>query len=325
MQSLKIGIIGIGRQGSIHLEYLQQSPYFELVGCYDRNAEKLSRIQEDYGVNVFVNLDELLDAVDVVNISTPPGSHYYYAEKALRKSKHVFIESPITEDLVEAERIVELSREANVIVQIGHVERFNPVFTTVKQLNPQPLIIQTNRVGIINPKKNQTSVVYELMIQDIDLVLNLVKANIKYIHATGVAVMSMILDTIHARIEFDNGCVAQLNASRSTTQRSRTMDLLENGRKISLDFIKRTAECTSIEDEHVHGSIATNVKGEKKYIIQQLITSTEYDALKKQMDSFAFSIYEQTKPEVAVEHGYKALEVASIILEKVKKWEIPAE
>lgn len=321
MHSLKIGIIGIGRQGSIHLEYLQQSPYFELVGCYDQNAEKLIRIQEDYAVDVFENLDELLDAVEVVTIATPAGSHYFYAEKALRKSKHVFIESPITEDLVEAERIVELSREANVKVQIGHIERFNPVYTSVKQLQPHPHIIQTNRIGIFDARKTQTSVVYELMIQDIDLVLNLVKANIKYIHATGVAVMSPIPDTIHARIEFDNGCVAQLNASRSTSLRSRTMDILENGRKISLDFIKRTAECTSIENESVHGAIPVDIKGEKKYIVQQLITTTEYDALRKQMDSFAFSVFEQTKPEVSVEHGYKALEVASIILRKVKKWE----
>lgn len=320
MQSFRIGIIGIGRQGSIHLEYLQQSPYFELIGCFDQNAEKLKRIQEDYAVSVFENLDELLDAVDVVCIATPASSHYYYAEKSLRKSKHVFIESPVTEDLVEAERIVELSREANVIVQIGHIERFNPVFSTVKELNPQPQIIQTNRVGIFNPKKAQVSVVYEMMIQDIDLVLNLVKANIKYIHASGVAVMSPVPDTIHARIEFDNGCVAQLNASRSTLQRSKTMDLIENGRKISIDFIKRTAECISVEDEHVHGSIATDVKGEKKYIIQQLITSTEYDALKKQMDSFAIAISELKKPDVTVEHGFKALEVASIILNKVQKW-----
>lgn len=322
MQMLKIGIIGIGRQGSIHLEYLQNSNLFELLGCYDKNVEKLQRIQEDYNVSVFDNIEDLLDAVDIVCIATPAHSHYYYAEKALKKSKHVFIESPISEDLVESQRIIELSREANVKVQIGHIDRFNPVFRKLKEMLPQPQIIETYRTGIVNPKKDQTSVVFELMIHDIDLVLNLVKANIKYIHATGVAVMSNIPDTVHARIEFDNGCVAQLNASRSTSQRSRNIHLLENGRKISLDLIKRNIESITLEDENVHGAIPTEIKGEKKYIVQKLVTTSEYDSMKKQMESFALSIYENTIPEVCVEHGNKALEVANIILEKVNKWEL---
>lgn len=322
MQSLKIGIIGIGRQGSLQLEYLQTSPFYDLIGCFDQNKEKLHRIQEDYGVPVFEDLDALIDAVEVVCISTPATSHYYYAEKALKKSKHVFIESPISEDQVESQRIIELSREANVKVQIGHIDRFNPVFRKLKEMDPQPQIIESYRTGIVNSKKNQTSVIFELMIHDIDLVLNLVKANIKYIHAKGVAVMSDLPDTIQARIEFDNGCVAQLHASRSTSQRTRSLHIIETGRKISLDLIKRNIDCICIEDENSHGAIPTIIKGEKKYIAQKLITTSEYDSMKKQMESFAQSIFENTIPEVCVEHGNKALEVANIILEKVNKWEL---
>ncbi|HUH75558.1 MAG TPA: Gfo/Idh/MocA family oxidoreductase [Chitinophagales bacterium] len=322
MQALKIGLIGIGRHGSIHLEYLQQSSNFELIGCFDHNSEKLQRIEEDYGVKIFENLDELIDAVDVIDIVTPANTHYYYAEKALKKSKHVFIESPITEDIIEAQQIIELSREANVKVQIGHIERFNPVFISVKKLEPVPQIIETHRIGLFDLKKAHHSVLFELMIQDIDLILNLVKANIKYIHANGVAILSQYIDTITARIEFDNGCVAVLNASKSITNKKREMKLFEEGRYFHLDFIKRNAEYVSIEDEMTHGAIPTQIDEERKYITTELIANTEYDSLKMQMDSFADAIINNTHPEVSVEHGYKALEVAHIISEKIRKREL---
>lgn len=319
MQALKIGLIGVGRHGSIHLEYLQQSPHFKLVGCFDHNKEKLQRIKEDYSVKTYENIEELIDKVDVIDIVTPSHTHYYYAEKALKKSKHVFIESPITEDVIEAQQIIELSREANVIVQIGHIDRFNPVFTSIKNLNPTPQIIETNRVGLFDLKKAHQSVLFDLMIQDIDLVLNLVKANIKYIHANGIALLSQYVDTITARIEFDNGCVAILNASKSITNKKREMKLYEEGRFFHLDFIKRNAEYISIENETCHGAILTEMDGEKKYIVSQLIANTEYDALKMELDSFAEAILNNSVPEVSVEHGYKALEVANIIHEKIKK------
>lgn len=319
MQALKIGLIGIGRLGSIHLEYLQQSSNFELIGCFDHNADKLQRIEEDYAVKIYENLDELIDAVEVIVIVTPANSHYYYAEKALKKSKHVFIESPITEDIIEAQQIIELSREANVKVQIGHIERFNPVFISIKYLQPAPKIIETHRVGLFDLKKAHNSVLFEIMIQDIDLILNLVKANIKYIHANGVAILSQYIDTITARIEFDNGCVANLNASRSISNKKRIMKLYEDGRSFHIDFIKRNAEYVSIEDEMSHGAILTEIEDEKKYVNTQLIANTEYDSLKMQMDSFADAIINNTHPEVSAEHGYKALEVAHIICEKIKK------
>lgn len=322
MQALKIGLIGVGRQGSIHLEYLQQSPHFELFGCFDHNQEKLQRIKEDYAVKIYENLDELMNDVDVIDIVTPSHSHYFYAEKALKKSKHVFIESPITEDIIEAQQIIELSREANVIVQIGHIERFNPVFTSIKKFEPHPQIIETHRVGLFDIKKAHNSVLFDLMIQDIDLVLNLVRGNIKYIHANGVALLSQYIDTITARIEFDNGCVAILNANKSINNKKREMKLHEEGRFFHLDFIKRNAEYISIQDEMSHGAVVTKIEGKKKYIVSQLISNTEYDALKMELDCFAESIFENTTPIVSVEHGYKALEVANIIMEKIRKQDI---
>jgi len=319
MQRLRVGLIGVGRQGSIHLEQLTQSSYYEFIGCYDNNTDKLSRIADEYQVRSFPDADSLIASVDVVSIATPASSHYCYAEKALRKSKHVFIENPITEDIVEAERIVELAREADVKVQIGHIERFNPVFRAIRNLDPQPMFIEAQRIAPFDGKRIRNSVVLDLMIHDIDLVLNLVKANIKYIHASGVSVFSPLADIVNARIEFDNGCVASLTASRASLNKMRRMQLFESSFYYSMDFIKREAEHVYIEEQAIHGGIPVILDNEKKYVTSTLVEATEYDALKMQLESFALSITENNRPEVTVDHGYKALDVANIIIQKVNR------
>lgn len=319
MQLLKVGIIGIGRQGSIHLEYFKNSSHFELIGCYDKDVEKLKRIQEDYNVPIFDNLEELIDSVDVIDIVTPASAHFRYAKKVLLKSKHLFIQGPITEDLSEAKLLVELAREANIKVQIGHIERFNPIFTHIKSFNPQPLLIETHRIAMFNSKKLTEHSVYSLVINDIDLILNLVKANIKYIHASGVTILGQYTDTIFARIEFDNGCVAHLNAGYSISHKQRTMTMYEHNKKYEIDFIKQKADYTYIDNQSSMGAIPTIIDGEKNYITFQPISPEEYDMLKNQMDNFALSILNDEKPIVNIDHGYKALEVTSIIMEKIKK------
>ncbi|MCO5233967.1 MAG: Gfo/Idh/MocA family oxidoreductase [Chitinophagales bacterium] len=319
MQRLKVGIIGIGRQGSIHLEYFNNSSFFELIGCYDKDIEKLKRIQEDYNVPIYQDFEELINHVDVIDIVTPANSHFRYAKKVLLKSKHLFIQGPITEDISEAKLLTELAREANIKVQIGHIERFNPIFTHIQSFSTNPLLIETHRIAMFNSKKLTEFSVFQLIINDIDLILNLVNANIKYIHASGVTILGQYTDTIFARIEFDNGCVAHLNAGYSISHKQRTMTMYEHHKKYEIDFIKQKADYTYIDSQTSTGAIPTIINEEKKFITFQPISPQEYDTLKYQMDSFAHAIINDEKPIVNIDHGYKALEITSIIMEKIKK------
>lgn len=319
MQPLKTGLVGLGRLGSVHLEHLQQSPYFELTGCYDSNPAQMERISEDYQVKCFKSAEELLDAVDVIDIVTPAKTHYYYAEKAIRRSKHVFIEKPMTEDLVEAEQIVALAREANVKVQIGHIERFNPVMRALKSLRPEPLFIEAHRLAPFDPRGTDVSVVLDLMIHDIDLVLSMVKANIKNISANGVAVISKEPDIANARIEFDNGCVANLTASRISMQKMRKLRFFQKDAYLSLDFLKREAEYITLDDEQGPNGILLEHDGLSRFVHARQLEITETDALREELESFAKSIIHNQAPEVSAADGLKALEVAYKVMQKIQR------
>lgn len=319
MHRLKIGLIGLGRLGSVHLEHLLQSSYFELVGCFDNNPAQMVRIAEDYAVTCFKSADALMDAVDAVDIVTPASTHYYYAEKALRRSRHVFIEKPMTENLVEAEQIVALAREANVKVQIGHIERFNPVMKAVKALNPEPMFIEAHRLAPFDPRGTDVSVVLDLMIHDIDLVLSLVKANIRSISANGVAVISREPDIANARIAFDNGCVANLTASRVSMQKMRKLRFFQKNAYMSLDFLKREAEYITLDDDQGNNGIMLEYEGQTKYVHASQLEVVEYDALKEELESFAKAVLQNTTPVVSALDGYNALDVAFQVMKKIQR------
>ncbi|MCO5248206.1 MAG: Gfo/Idh/MocA family oxidoreductase [Chitinophagales bacterium] len=321
MQTLKAAIIGIGRHGSIHLDYFQRTSYFDLVGCFDQDEDKLKRVHDDYSVAIFDHADELIDLAEVVVICTPAKFHHYYAEKAIKKGKHVFIESPITLDLEEAEHILELSNEANVKVQIGHIDRFNPVFAEAQNMDLHPIIIESNRAGIVNQKRISKSVIFELMIHDIDLILSLVHTNIKKIEARGATIMSEQADDIFAQISFDNGTIALLHAYRTHEQRIKKLNITENSRRLSLDLIKRNFDYTTLSNKPIHNAKAIVIHGKKKYITQQFITTVEYNSFSKQMESFALAIIENHEPKVSAEDGYKALKIAHEILLKSQRWD----
>jgi len=319
MQRLKAGLIGVGRLGSVHLEHLLQSPHFDLIGCYDNNPLQIARIAEDYPVNCFENVDQLIAACDVIDIVTPASTHYYYAEKALRQSKHVFIEKPITEDLIEAERIVELAREASSKVQVGHIERFNPVYKAAQQFMMEPMFIEAHRLAPFDPRGTDVSVVLDLMIHDIDLVLNMVKANIKNISANGVAVISREPDIANARIEFDNGCVANITASRVSMQKMRKLRLFQKNAYMSLDFLQREAEYITLEDEASFPSIPLQLNDTVKYVHARQLPVENYDAIRAELDAFAMAIVQQTPTVVSAEDAYLAMDVAYKIMGKIRK------
>jgi predicted dehydrogenase len=316
---IKIGIIGIGRLGAQHLEKLLNSDYFKVVGCFDADSAKLQRIEEDYTINCFNDVDELISKCDAVDILTPADSHFYYAEKAIRHGKHVFIDKPISNNFEEAKKMVELIREAGIKFQVGHIERFNPAYLALQHLEINPMFIEAHRLSNFDAKRTADSVIFDVMIHDIDIVLSVVKANIKSINASGVSVLSDQIDIANARIEFDNGCVANLTASRTSVQKMRKMLLFQKDNHITLDFLHRETEILKLSETAKHNSIPLRTQENTKYLNSETMVLEEYDALKEELNSFAECLIFNTEPRVSALDGLKSLEVAHEILRKIQK------
>lgn len=316
---IKIGIIGVGRIGSQHLDRLMESDYFKVVGCYDIESEKLKRIEEDYPLKCFNNVDDLIEKCDAVDIVSSADSHFYYAEKAIRAGKHVYVEKPITNDLEEAKKLVNLVREAGIKFQVGHIERFNPAYLALKNYELNPKFIEAHRLIPFDPKNTDVSLILELMIQDIDIVLSVVKANIKNISANGVNVLSDKIDIANARIEFDNGCVANLTASRASVQKMRKMMFYEKDYHITLDFLHRETELIKLADLPGHNSIPFRTAESVRYLNSETIILEEHDALKESLNSFAECLIFNTEPKISAMDGLKNLEVAQEVLYRINK------
>lgn len=320
---LKIGVIGAGHLGKIHIRLLKEIEQFELVGFFDLDEENRKKVEQEFGVKAFADMDELIAMVDVVDVVTPTLAHFDCASKALKLSKHVFIEKPITNTVEEAKQLIYLSEEANVKVQIGHVERFNPAFTSALPFINNPMFIETHRLAQFNPRGTDVPVVLDLMIHDIDIVLSVVKSNIKKINASGVAVVSDTPDIANARIEFDNGCVANLTASRISLKNMRKTRMFQRDAYISVDFLEKQAEVVKLKNvvgEPDPLSVTLdlgNGKG-KKQIYFDKPKVTEVNAIKEELTQFAISIIDNTTPMVTIHDGFNALDVAHKIVEKLK-------
>lgn len=323
-EMLKVGVLGAGHLGKIHLRLLKElSDYYELVGFYDPSEENSKFAVEELGLNKYNSISELIDAVDVVDIVTPTLSHFECADAALRKGKHIFIEKPVTNTVEEAKKLIALTHEANVKVQVGHVERFNPAFIASKEYFDQPMFIEGHRLAQFNPRGTDVSVVLDLMIHDLDIVLSIVKSNIKKISASGVAVISDTPDICNARIEFDNGCVANLTASRISLKNMRKTRVFQRDAYISIDFLEKAVEVVRLKE--VSGepdplSITVDPGNGKslKQIYFENPSTEETNAIKEELRTFAESIKNDTMPHVTLDDGYKALDVAYKILDKLK-------
>jgi predicted dehydrogenase len=319
---LKIGVIGAGHLGKIHLRLLKEIPTAELIGFYDYNAETAADVAEEYGVKSFLSAAELMDACDAVDIVTPTLSHYDYASKAIRKSKHVFIEKPVTHTVGEAKNLTALVSEANVKGQVGHVERFNPAFLSAKNYFNQPMFIETHRLAEFNPRGTDVSVIHDLMIHDIDIVLSVVKSAVKKIRASGVAVVSDTPDIANARLEFDNGCVANLTSSRISLKNMRKMRFFQRDAYISVDFLKKKTEVVRLKNlTGEAGPLDITIdlgegKGTKVIYFDNLKIK-ESNAIKMELELFIQSILNDEQTAVPVEDGYLALQVAHQVMEKI--------
>ena len=316
---LKIGVLGAGHLGKIHLRLLQESEKFELVGFYDENQENGARVAKEFGYKQFTTIATLLTAVDVIDIVTPTLSHYKCAKVAIKSGKHIFIEKPISNTVAEAEEIIALAKEYNIKGQVGHVERFNPAFIAIKSMIENPMFIESHRLAEFNPRGTDVPVVLDLMIHDIDAILSVVHSKVKEIHASGIAVISETPDIANARIEFENGCVANLTASRISLKNMRKSRFFQKDAYISVDFLEKKCEVVKMKEApEVPGDfdmILQNAEGIKKQIYFANPEVEQNNAIAAELESFADSIITDTDPVVTLEHGTEALRVAYQIID----------
>ncbi|MEI6764915.1 MAG: Gfo/Idh/MocA family oxidoreductase [Bacteroidota bacterium] len=326
---LKIGVLGAGHLGKIHLRCIKEISTFDLIGFYDPDAEIAEKVEKEFNIKRFESIDELIDAAEVIDIVTPTVSHFNCASKAMKKAKHVFIEKPLVTSPAEAKELIAIASEARVKVQVGHVERFNPAFIAAQPFIGQPLFIESHRLAQFNPRGTDVPVILDLMIHDIDIILSMVRSNIRKISASGVAVVSDTPDIANARIEFDNGCVANLTASRISMKNMRKTRLFQQDAYISIDFLEKETEIIrlkNIANELDLDPLSMvidlgNDKG-KKQIFFEHPEIKQVNAIKTELECFYASIINNSIPSVTIIDGYNALNVAYQIIDRMN---IPAD
>ncbi len=320
---LKIGVLGAGHLGKIHLRLLNESSKYKLVGFYDVDSNNAQEIEKEFGYTFYSDYDDLLNHVDVIDIVTPTLSHFEMAKKAIQKGKHVFLEKPITNTVEEAEELISLAKKHNILGQVGHVERFNPAFRSAISKIDNPMFIETHRLAEFNPRGTDVPVVLDLMIHDIDAILSVVKSNVKQINASGVSVISETPDIANARIQFENGCVANLTASRISLKNMRKSRFFQKDAYISVDFLEKQIEVVKMKDApEVPGDfdmILQNAEGVKKQIYFDNPEVGNNNAILDELETFANAIQNKTRPIVNLEDGTKALKVALQIIEAFNK------
>lgn len=318
----KIGVLGAGHLGKIHIKCIMESDKFDLVGFFDPDEPNAIEVEKNFGIKKFSTADELIDACDIIDIVTPTISHFDSASSALKKFKHVFIEKPLTTTTDEARALIDLAKEANVKVQVGHVERFNPAFLATMPHIENPMFVEAHRLAMFNPRGTDVPVILDLMIHDIDIVLSVIKSPVKRIHASGVAVVSDTPDIANARIEFNNGCVANLTASRISMKNMRKCRFFQKDSYIAVDFLKKESEIIRMKNAPENpGPFSLildlgNDKSQKEIIVEKPVIQP-INAIKTELETFYESIANDTTPLVTIEDGYHSLDLAYRIMEKI--------
>lgn len=320
---LKIGVLGAGHLGKIHINCLKQIGNYQLVGFYDQDPNTAAKVAADMNVRNYTSIDELIDSVDVVDVVTPTIAHFACASKAIANGKNVFIEKPIVATVEEANGLIRLAKEAGVKVQVGHVERFNPAFIAAEPHINDPLFIEAHRLALFNPRGCDVPVVLDLTVHDIDIVLTIIKSKIKTINASGVSIVSPTPDITTARIEFENGAVANLTTSRISLKNMRKFRIFQKDAYITMDLLEKKADIVKIED--VQGQpgpfdMTIDLPGgiSKKISVEELETS-QINAIKTELERFHDAIINGTEPPVTIEDGVEVLKTAYMILDEIHK------
>ena len=315
---IKIGVFGAGHLGKIHLKLLNESKIFNLIGFYDVNTEHSLKIEKEFGYKYFSDSNLLIESVDAIAIITPTKFHYEIAIKCIEKNKHIFIEKPIAYSIQQAEKIVKFSKEKKIIGQVGHVERFNPAFNSIKKIIGNPMFIESHRLSEFNPRGTDVSVVLDLMIHDIDIVLSLISSKVINITSSGVSVISESPDIANARIEFQNGAVANLTASRISLKNMRKLRFFQKETYISVDLYNKKVEVVKMIDAPKEldefALTLENAEGKKKQIFFDSPKVSNSNAILLELENFAESIINGKKPIVTLEDGTDALKVAYSII-----------
>lgn len=318
---MKIAVLGAGHLGRIHLGIIKELSDLHLVGFYDPDELLSAKVSQELSVFAFKSIDSLINATDIVVVVTPTLSHYECAKKAILNQKHVFIEKPVTNSVAQAKELLDLAELSNVKVQVGHVERFNPAFIAAQSFIKNPLFIETHRLSPFNPRGTDVSVVLDLMIHDIDVILTIVNSDIVNISTSGVAVASHNPDITNARIEFENGCVANLTASRVSLKKMRKTRVFQKDAYVSIDFLNEKTEIVNLSELNAWNPFAMNIEvdGTKKSVKIHKPKIKKLNAIQQELVSFAEAIKNNNTPLVTLEEGYKALHVAHTIMNKINE------
>lgn len=322
---LKIGVLGAGHLGKIHLKCIQQLPEYELIGFYDPDDANAQKVAEDFNLKAFDSIESLIEATEVVDIVTPTVSHFSCAAQSLKKSRHVFIEKPVVATPEEANELIKLARESRVKVQVGHVERFNPAFLAVQNSLNNPLFIEAHRLAQFNPRGTDVPVILDLMVHDIDIVLSSIRSKVKSINASGVAVVSDTPDITNARITFENGAVANLTASRISLKNMRKARFFQKDAYITVDFLEKQSEIVRMksisEEPDDPMAMVLDLGGGKgsKQISFEKPEIAPVNAIKMELEKFYEAIVNDQTPAVSIDDGVEVLKLAYKILEEVNK------
>lgn len=316
---LKVGIVGVGHLGKFHLNNWLEIEGVEVIGFVDPNDATAQEVIKTYNIRRFVDTDDFLSRCDAIDVVTPTNFHYEWCEKAIKMGKHVFVEKPFAHTMAEARALVKLAKESNIKLQVGHVERFNPAFLALKNTDLNPMFIEVHRLAQFNPRGTEVSVILDLMIHDIDIILSIVKSDVKKISASGVAVLTETPDIANVRIEFDNGCVANLTSSRISMKKMRKMRLFQKDAYIGIDFLDKKTEIIKLkqpQDENVFSFDIVTQNGYKTIAVATPVVA-QVNAIKQELEEFKNAIETNTETIVSEIDGLKAMDVAHQILAKI--------
>ncbi len=325
---IRVGVVGTGHLGTYHAKLYKEISTATLVGVYDIDKQRAQKLANEFNIHSFDTPEDLFSSVDAVSIATPTQTHYDVAMKALEYNLHILIEKPITATVEQARLLVDKAASRNLKLQVGHVERFNPAILALEQYNLKPLFIESHRLSQFNPRGTDVAVVLDLMIHDIDLILSLVQSSVLRIDANGVAVISDTVDIANARLQFANGCVANVTASRISQHKMRKMRMFQTDAYISIDFAQGLAEVFRLVDEHAVDVKPTMLLGnieqgkKKRLIVYEQPEVKEINALKVELETFIDAIINNSEPRVSGRDGIQALEVAQEILQKIESQQV---
>jgi len=317
---LRVGVFGTGHLGKFHLNNWKEIRNVEIAGFYDPSDKTAAAVEEKYAIPRYTNPALLMDTCDAVDIIAPTPAHFELCEMAVRKGKHVFVEKPLANDMEEARTLLKLVRESNVKLQVGHVERFNPAFLALNGMNLQPMFIEVHRLAEFNPRGTEVSVILDLMIHDIDIILHIVNSEVKNIYSSGVAVMTDTPDIANVRIEFNNGCVANLTSSRISMKKMRKMRIFQKDAYIGVDFLNKKSEIISLNTGETSDGFSFEIEtmnGPRSILVRNPEVP-EVNAIRMELEKFTESILYNRQTTVSELDGYRAMDIAHQILQKIK-------